>query len=122
MIEDFVRFAKEVWRLLRFIRGVLLVLLLILLGCALVFEVAEGLRFGEALYLTAITALTVGYGDISPATPIGRIAAVVAGLVGVLFVGIVVAVATRALALATQEKLGIQRDPRRREPGTDRRN
>jgi voltage-gated potassium channel len=65
---------------------------------------AEDLTIGEAVYLTAITGLPVGYGDITPTTTLGRIASVVIGFVGVIYVGIVVAIVTRALAQAVGEK------------------
>lgn len=51
----------------------------------------------ESLYLSAITALTVGYGDFSPKSPVGRLAAVGLGFLGIVFTGIVVAAAIKAL-------------------------
>jgi voltage-gated potassium channel len=104
MIRDFLHFLRHVLDLLHFVRGVLGGLLLVLALCALVLMAVEDLTLGEAIYLTAITGLTVGYGDIVPTTTLGRIASVVIGLVGVIYVGIVVAVATRALAQAVEEK------------------
>ncbi len=98
MIRDFLRFVRHVFDLLHFVRGALFGLLLVLVFCSVLLMAAEGLAFGEVLYLTAITALTVGYGDITPTTASGRIVAVVIGFVGVICVGIIVAVANRALA------------------------
>ncbi len=34
--------------------------------------VAEGLSFADAAYFCIVTIATVGYGDISPATPLGK--------------------------------------------------
>jgi voltage-gated potassium channel len=48
--------------------------------------------------------LTVGYGDIVPATAWGKVASVVAGLLGIIYVGIVVAVSNRALQHALEER------------------
>lgn len=104
MIRDFLNFLRHVSELLHFVSGVLGGLLLVLALCALVLMAAEDLALGEALYLTAITGLTVGYGDIAPTTTVGRIVSVLIGFVGVIYVGIVVAVATRALAQAVAEK------------------
>jgi voltage-gated potassium channel len=104
MIRDFLHFLRHVFELLHFVRGVLGGLLLVLIFCALVLGAAEDLTMGEALYLAAITGLTVGYGDLVPTTTVGRIASVVIGFVGVIYVGIVVAVATRALAQAVEER------------------
>lgn len=72
---------------------------LIVLICAGGFGVSrlEGLRLGDGFYFAFITALSVGYGDITPQTTLGKILSVAIGLVGMLFVGITVAVATRAL-------------------------
>ncbi|ANU09891.1 ion transporter [Planococcus antarcticus DSM 14505] len=43
--------------------------------------------FGDALWWAVVTTTTVGYGDISPETPIGRILAVVLMLVGIGIIG-----------------------------------
>ena len=112
MIRDFLDFLRHVLGLLHFVRGVLVGLLFVLVLCALVLMVAEDdLTLGEAIYLTAITGLTVGYGDIVPKTILGRIAVIVISFVGVIFVGIVVAVATRALSEAFEEKSPRQKPP-----------
>ena len=37
---------------------------------------AEGLSWGDALWLTFTTAMTVGYGDLAPATTLGRVSTV----------------------------------------------
>jgi voltage-gated potassium channel len=105
MIHDFVNFTRYALQALRIVSGVIFILLLILLLCAILLARAEGLSFGYTLYFTAVTALTVGYGDITPTTAIGRIVSVVVGVVGVICVGIVVAVATRALERVVADKM-----------------
>lgn len=50
-----------------------------------------------SLYLSLITALTIGYGDLSPAGPCGRFVAVLLGFSGILVLGVVVAAVTKAL-------------------------
>jgi hypothetical protein len=111
MISDFLDFLRHVLGLLHFVRGVLGGLLVVLVLCAIILLVAEDLAPGEVFYLTAITGLTVGYGDIAPKTILGRIAAIMIGFVGVIYVGIVVAVATRALAQSVEEKTHRQKPP-----------
>lgn len=73
-----------------------LILLIVLGGCAI--ATVEGIKLGNAVYFAFITALSVGYGDITPTTTIGKLVSVGIGLVGMLFVGVTVAIATRALA------------------------
>ena len=46
----------------------------------------EGYEFADAIYLTIITVATVGYGDIVPTHPAGKLLTVVLVLVGVSFV------------------------------------
>jgi uncharacterized membrane protein len=53
--------------------------------------------FADALYFAFITGLTIGYGDIVVKTPVGRILAVLIGFIGVIFTGLIIAVAVHAL-------------------------
>jgi hypothetical protein len=76
--------------------------LLILLG-GVTISWAEGIRLGEAIYFAFVTGLSIGYGDITPDTAWGRLISVLIGFVGMLFVGISVAIATRALADVVRE-------------------
>ena len=57
----------------------------------------EKMPFGDAMFFAFITGLTIGYGDIVVKTPGGRILAVLVGFIGVLFSGLVVAAALRAV-------------------------
>jgi voltage-gated potassium channel len=45
--------------------------------------------FVDALYFTLITSLTIGYGDIVPTTAAGRVLSILAGVVGVIFIGLI---------------------------------
>ena len=106
---EFLLFARHLLRLLHFVRGVLLTMTLALLLCVALLVLVEDLSLGTALYFTLITGLTVGYGDIVPATEFGRLVSVVIALIGVLYAGIVVAIGTRALAHAVEEHRGQRR-------------
>jgi voltage-gated potassium channel len=60
----------------------------------------------ETVYFCAITALTIGYGDVVPTTPCGRIDAVLPGLIGVVFTGLIVAAAVRGVQEASHRANG----------------
>jgi hypothetical protein len=91
---EFVRtFAKYAMKIREAI--VSLLLLIVLGGCAI--AKVEGVKLGDAIYFASITGLSIGYGDIVPKTGLGHVMSVVIGFVGILFVGLTVAVATRAL-------------------------
>jgi voltage-gated potassium channel len=57
----------------------------------------EKMPFADALYFTLVTGLTIGYGDIAPVTPTGRVVAILTGLLGILITGLIVAVAVYAV-------------------------
>ena len=103
-MREFLSFCRYLLQMLLFVRGVILALVLALFACAGFFALAENLTFSDSLYFTLITGLTIGYGDITPATAAGRVLSVVAGLIGLVVVGLIVAVATRALTLAVQDE------------------
>ena len=70
--------------------------MLIVISAAVISQV-ENLPFGEALYFSFITGLTIGYGDIVVKTPFARLIAVLLGLIGIIFSGIMVAGAILAV-------------------------
>lgn len=54
----------------------------------------------DALYWAFITATTVGYGDIRPITPISKALSILIALIGMIFTGIMVALAIHAATTA----------------------
>ncbi|MCH9608904.1 MAG: hypothetical protein S4CHLAM45_05780 [Chlamydiales bacterium] len=95
-------FAKAFW----IVRGVMLTLLLILLICSVIIYPFEAMSYFETLYMCLITALTIGYGDLTPQSMIGKIFSIGIGFIGLVFVGLVVAIATAALRETTEKRLG----------------
>jgi voltage-gated potassium channel len=65
--------------------------------------------FGEVLYLCAVTALTVGYGDLVPHTVSGRCLSLGLALLGIMLTGIFAAAAVKALEAQYREKSGTPR-------------
>ncbi len=103
-MSDFLRFVRIYLRLLHHVQGVVFMLIAALVACAALIAGTEDMSFGDALYFTLITGLTVGYGDITPESAAGRVLSIVGGVIGVIFAGIVVAVATRALRDSVEEE------------------
>lgn len=58
----------------------------------------------QAIYFAFIKRLSIGYGDVVPQTGWGCVVAVGIGMIGMIFIGITAAVATRALAEAVTER------------------
>src|SRR5689334_15431074 len=50
-----------------------------LLVAAVVFAQLEGKSFSDGLWWATVTALTIGYGDLTPVTPTGRMAGMLFG-------------------------------------------
>jgi hypothetical protein len=96
-LAAFIEFVRTFVNYAMYVREAIvsLLLLIVLGGCAI--AKVEGVKLGDAVYFAFITGLSIGYGDIAPKTGLGRVVSVAIGLVGMLFVGLTVAVATRAL-------------------------
>lgn len=103
-MTELIVFLRNLLRMIYFVRGVMLGLLLVLVICAFITAEVENMPLADALYFTFITALTVGYGDITPKTGIGRIISVLIAVVGAIIIGLIVAVSSRALKLAVEQE------------------
>jgi|GEM_PF-984605 len=91
----FLRFVVSyIW----IVRHVIFSLLTLVVLGGILLSIYEDYTIGDSLYLSFITAFTIGYGDITPHTLIGKILSIFLGLIGIIFTGLVVAVSTRALA------------------------
>jgi len=99
----FARIASYFFVMCGHFRGLFLVLLAFLIAGAVTIAGVEDIPIGEAVYFSFITGLTVGYGDIAPHTTIGRIVSVALGFIGIVFSGMVVAIAVHAVREAWDE-------------------
>ena len=93
------REAGEALRHRRFHLVLLSTLVLVTLGAIGIFAVESGPNpnihsVGDALWWSIVTATTVGYGDVSPVTPEGRLIAVALMIVGIGFIGLLTATIT----------------------------
>jgi len=82
-----------------------IIIFLLSMMAALGFTIAllEHWKLFEGLYFAYVSGLTIGYGDFSPKTTVGRILAIGLGFLGILFTATVAAIAVEALN-ATRRK------------------
>ncbi|MCC8401582.1 potassium channel family protein [Paraburkholderia sp. MMS20-SJTN17] len=104
--------AMTLWYLRAILIGLLLLFVLLTFGMYYWGAPVETANrtpssISETVYFCAITALTIGYGDVVPTSTFGRIDAVCLGLIGLVFTGLFVAAAVR----------GVQEAAQRTEPG-----
>jgi hypothetical protein len=60
----------------------------------------EGWSFGDAIYFTFITGLTIGYGDIVPRQAFPRVLAIGIGISGLFLTGVIAGIAVYAMHAA----------------------
>lgn len=81
------------WRSIRSIwadqasRGILILAALLLVAGTIIFMVIEGFSPLDSFYFCFITLATIGYGDITPTTDLGKIVTVIYGIAGLGVVG-----------------------------------
>jgi len=96
-ISDFVFFTRVFLRIMWRIRSIIIFMSLWLVIGSVVIMVFEDISFGKALYFSFITGLTIGYGDVVMKTPAGQVLSVLIGLTGIIFTGVIVAVAVETV-------------------------
>lgn len=79
------------------IRFALAGLVIVLGGATLVFHFSEGEDFFDSIYFTIITVTTVGYGDVTPKTPEGKITAIITIVSGFVLLGMLAGSLTEML-------------------------
>jgi len=91
------RFVRELYLGLQVVWPILSALLLIIVGLGIVIGLREGWSISESVYFAFVTGMTVGYGDFVPKTFLTRMLAVAIAICGILFTGLVAAIAVKAL-------------------------
>lgn len=97
-----IAFLRAFFVLLWHISPVLLFLISIIVFLGLWVARIEKWPLTRGIYCAFITATTVGYGVVHPTTPGSRILCVIIALIGVIFTGVIVALALQALQIAVQ--------------------
>jgi voltage-gated potassium channel len=75
-------------------RNALYVSVVLILISATMYSIAESVAFVDSIWWAVVTTTTVGYGDISPNTPLGRIAAILLMFLGIGFIGMLTSTIT----------------------------
>jgi len=83
---------------------VIFALLVVVILGGLLISLVEGISLSDSVYFAFVTGFTIGYGDITPDTIIGRVISLIIGLTGIVFTGIVVAISVRALSKAFEHE------------------
>jgi len=96
-ISDFVLFTRVFLRIMWRVRSIIVFMSLWLVIGSVVIMAFEDISFGTALYFSFITGLTIGYGDVVMKTPAGQVLSVLIGLTGIIFTGVIVAVAVETV-------------------------
>ena len=97
---------------------ILSALIAVKLGLGVFVGLLEGWGGWQGIYFACITGLTIGYGDLVPTRAGTRVLAVAIGICGIVFTGIIVALAVRALQYTASAMPSDAAGPR--ELGSDR--
>ncbi len=97
------RFLHALGHYLHVVWPVLFLILALQLALGSLVAWIERWSFGDGMYFTFVTGLTIGYGDLVPHQPMSRFLAILVGLLGTVFTGLIAAVAVRALQTATDD-------------------
>jgi voltage-gated potassium channel len=95
-VEFFLRLAE----MLLDAAPVLVPLVLLIVAMAILIGRREGWSLSDSIYYGFVTATTVGYGDFRPTRPSGKAMAIVIAYLGLIQIGIIVALALQAVTEA----------------------
>lgn len=96
-MKEFVLFINHFALYFWLCRGILVALALVLLSGVVAISFCENFTVFNAIYFVSITALTIGYGDFVPVTVLGKIVSIAVGIVGMISMGLLIAISSLAL-------------------------
>jgi hypothetical protein len=99
-------FLGRLFEILRIVSPVIGFLLLAIATLGIVVAYVEGWTIVEGIYFAFVTALTIGYGDLTAKRILGRIIAILIGFCGIIFTGVMVAAAVQSLRFILIETYG----------------
>ena len=101
----FREFFVEFLRVSYFAKKILFTLFLLIIIFGIILGIVENIGISEGIYLAFISAFTVGFGDITPITPLGKIlCAFFLPILGMILTGIVVSIAIKSIERIFKEK------------------
>ncbi len=78
--------------------------ILLIVSSALLMAYAEKISFSDSMWWAIVTCTTVGYGDITPVTSLGRFIAIFLMIFGIGFLGILTSTITTFVSTAAKDK------------------
>jgi len=90
-------FFSVLWHDLQPTWPILSGLLAVKLGLGVIVGLLENWGGWQGIYFACVTGLTIGYGDLVPTMATTKVLAVAIGICGIVFTGLIVALAVRAL-------------------------
>jgi voltage-gated potassium channel len=112
-IEDGTQRAVVTGRVIPFLAGMTISLAFLAALAATLVDRKDFPTFGDALWWAVVTLGTVGYGDVVPTTPAGRILGGAVIVLGVTFLSFLLAVVTSYFVTAQQERASKRERERR---------
>jgi len=106
----FILLFRSLWRILKILflqeeqKAIMLAVLFILSIGTFFYHGVESMSFLDALYFSVITLATVGFGDLSPHTAVGKIFTIIYVLIGVGIISVIIANFNHAMATYHKEK------------------
>ena len=95
-MDLFLDFIQRFILALAYVSPLLLSFILIIIALGLVIGKREGWTRLDAVYFAFITATTVGFGDFYPKITLSKYLSIVIAILGLIFTGIVIAIAIHA--------------------------